>query len=279
MASEKEKGISIIIYSLDYDEFLEQCAYSVLAQKEMDIDVKVIISHNKMQDAKNKLSAISPIHFYEVEKGEFGSKIMNILEECEYDSILFVNSDTVLEGDTCSRMLKSKSDADALIFNISVSEKCNNVFENGLLIENILKNEIENPPVLSMIYSKYPTIWNHLFSRKKMLNNNLILKNMSRVEQYLFIVKYHSLCKKIAVNTDIYIYRDRIAEKKPIQYRYFKKNQQEIKSIIEWANKSGNSDCLKILIDDFVLTPYLESLKRVDMKSKARLIKNIINIM
>ena len=250
------KGISVLLYTRCPDR-LPQCIYSISSQKDVDIDINIIVQSNSQDLVKDKLQEsfcqkIFPFR----DEAAHNKTFYEAVAACKYDNILFVSDDSVFEGDLFARLLDSLGEADGLIFNMDtvapslkehrlypLNKKNNNMF--------IQDPEADGPLTFRQVYAKSPNVWNHVFKKHILLKSPIYLKNVIDQWPYYFVACYHSRCQAVACDTDLFVYRLEQEKTNPPILRMRITQFMEIRRMLNVAKKRLPKNAADLLKKDF----------------------------
>ena len=255
--------VSVIVYTLTYPERAERCIESLKRQTNIQTDIRLLVDEKAYPKRIRQFPQIKEKNIYALSQKGISEGIAKALQDCLYENITFVSSDSVLEGDTLERLLVSEGTADGLVFNLSIVRdalKCKKLYPDGFITEDIFtKKELYLPDQdkyfsAANIYKTSPGIWNHLYKKSIIQQHKIQLEDFTRISQYYFLVKYHSCCSSLAVNTSLYVYREQQGKKMKPNAGFCMRHYFEINSMLRRAYKKYTPETMAILSDDFKVT-------------------------
>ena len=205
------KKISVIIPVYNAEEFLGRCIESVINQTLKDIEI--ILINDGSNDNSQKIIDTYKMKFPNIIKSKTiknsgASNARNIgIEMAEGEYIGFVDSDDYIDKTMYEKLYnKSKKENSDIVVSGYFVEKRKNIraYQNGHM-EQYDKNILENPNIF--IYG-VPYLWNKIFKRSLILENNIKLDNdLDIFEDLNFVYKVYIKANKISkVNEPLYYY-------------------------------------------------------------------------
>lgn len=277
----KNLQVSVLVYTLLYPERTERCMESLNRQKNVQLDIKLLVDKKNLKTMKKRFKEISTENVYMVSENGIGKHMREILKECAYDNIMIVSSDGMFEEDAFEKILSYMDRADGLVFNLSVVRsglRCANIYPQGLFSDNIFQDRVlagsddEAPFSATDIYTLYPNVWNHVFQKKILLRHKLVLEDFSRPAQYFFVAMYHSYCSTLKINTSLYGYREHQAEKILPGAGFCTRHYLEAIGLIRRSYRRMTPETVRLLSNDFRI-----SVKQAVIAMKKKLKKEYNN--
>ena len=262
-------GISIILSTLLYPERTERCLKSLLQQNEIPLDICILVKELDMDYVKDLADQYHIERCIVVDVEDFSKQFSRIIENCFYEDVLFVRSDSVFEQDACKRLHQAARNTDGLVFNISQIREnmTTNILYPTTYVRYSLFQKEADEFGLSNVYSRFPVVWNMVLKKTILKKAGLQIRNLYRVEQYFFIVRYHACCMDLLADTSIFVYFEKPLSKATAWPRFSFYHRNEIKKMIVTIAEKTDKKTAKILERDFIIHPYMKSIQNNNKSS------------
>lgn len=209
--------ISIIIPVYNGEKHIEKCLGDILRQTYKKFEI-IVINDGSTDKTLNILKRIAKEdeRVKVIDKKNTGvSDTRNLgIKESTGDCIMFVDSDDSLLDNSLEKIVNVYNDkkSDLVLFGFKVigdkkrpndTQVLNELSKNNLVNKNeILKH------LISTNNSIYGYIWRAIYSKKLLINNNIIFPNGIKIsEDYLFLAHAIFKAKSIAIdNNEYYLY-------------------------------------------------------------------------
>lgn len=250
--------VSIIVPVFNVENYLDECLDSILNQTYKDIEIIAI----------NDGSTDNSLHILNTYKDKFSSmKILNQenkgqaqarnagLEYATGDFILFIDSDDLLDKFMIEKLVNRMNESNADIVMCSYyeyyEEKNRKLIERNYKIDD--KKALTSNEVVDMIlnYQIEGQLWNKLFRRDQLKDNNFYLENCRYIEDIYPVFRMIVNSNRIAfVNEPLYFYRQRnTSTMKSKSKKLFEDYHYAMNLIIEYIDKEKidvNKNSLKV---------------------------------
>lgn len=202
--------VTVIIPVYNAEEYIEYCVVSVLNQTINDIEIIITddcSTDNSLEILKVLAEKYNNISIYKT-LAPSGSPAMgrNIgLKNAKGEYVLFVDSDDWIDPSYIEELYKSitKESCD-----ICFSSGFKNHYNGETTTRYYKKNYLDSNSDLKGFHESF-MLWDKLFKRSFILDNNLLVSDMIASEELLFIIKAYYLSKKSTVSVGNYGYNYR----------------------------------------------------------------------
>lgn len=252
--------VSVLVYTLDYPERTERCMEFLNRQRGVQTDIRLLVDKASLRTMKKQFHQIPDRNIYTGQRHAMSKCISQVLQDCLYENVIFVSSDALLEEDTLKNLLISIGSADGLVFNYTIvraSLKSKTIYPTGVVCKDLFKQrEVDLPDEeqsfsAGNIYESYPNIWNHLFRKSILKQHKILLDDFTRISQYLFIARYHSYCRTLAINTSLFVYKEHQGEKIIPDIGFCIRHSLETNSLVRRGYKRFMPETVRLLSNDF----------------------------
>lgn len=207
--------VSVIVPVYNAEKFLDRCIESIRKQTLKEIEM-IFINDGSIDSSLEILSKYEKIDdrirvISQVNSGPSAARNRGIkVAKGEY--ITFVDADDYLELDMYEKMYNEayKNKAELVISDFWINKDIKQhirVIENGL--QKYDKEEINNIIINKLLTnSNLSSLWNKLFRRDVIINNNIMLdENVFYAEDWLFVFNFYLKINNIAyINEPLYNY-------------------------------------------------------------------------
>lgn len=273
---ENTNGVSVFLYA-KRPEMLPQCLRSLQTQRGVSVEIKLLADPDVQDCLEGLLPADSQLCVTPLKaESKPGKVIHSLLPSCAYDRILFVEDDSVFEGDAFSRLLTAMGTADGLVFNVCdirpslkyVSlykrhQQSGNLYqeewavqENPAEPENPLEQEavpVEEAFTLETVYAKGSSMWNQVFRKQLLLQAPVELDSFKDPCPYYYAVCYHSRCQSLACDTDLFVYKRDWQKKKTPGMRFCLTHGSAIRGMLHACKSCMPASAYVRLKTDFTI--------------------------
>ena len=252
--------VSILVYTVEYPERTQRCMEFLNRQRDVQMDLRFLVDSSDLQDMRKQFPQVPKKSFYTGQRRSMSACVTKAVQECLYENVMFVSSDAVFESDTIAKLLLRKGPADGLVFNYSIvrgSLKANNIYPEGLVCKDLFAQKVIDLPEQELsfsaenIYESYPNIWNHVFKKSILQQHKMRLDDFTRISQYLFIAKYHSYCKSLALDTSLFVYKEHQGEKIIPDTGFCIRHYLDTIGIVRRGYARFTPDTVRLLSNDF----------------------------
>lgn len=204
--------LSIIIPVFNDESTIKNCIYSIEDQN-VDFDIQIIViddgsTDNSVIEIKKMINKYSNIELHRQKNLKQSSARNNGLKKSDGEYIMFFDSDDVIKQDMLSTMVHAAVGNDLVVCGIEKKYSSKSIYEKS----SVFSLESNTQELLQ----KYLTdnkevdvgVWNKVFLKKNIVENNIQFENGDFFEDSLFVFKYLETCnarKIIYIDRSFYI--------------------------------------------------------------------------
>lgn len=209
--------VTLIIPVFNVEEYLEECLESIISQSFSDYEVILVDDGSTdksrliVSEYEKKFNKVKVL--FQENKG--ASEARNLaLKHASGEYVLYIDSDDFIKSNMLELMVKkaNETQADMVICNYTLYYGANNK-NNKVVSYNILEENIySSKDVIDMMlnFKLQGQLWNKLFKRKLLIENNFELEAGRYIEDIFPVFKIINRSEKIIfINEELYYYRQR----------------------------------------------------------------------
>lgn len=285
----KQKKVSVIVPMYNVDKYIEECLDSLLQQSYNNYEI-ILINDGSTDKTLEKCKKYENGKIRIINQSNQGVSIArnNGLMESRGEYILFVDADDVCSKKYIEKLVEALEQENNIDMAICNYTKIIEILDNEKLADNnviIPSKNLLNEMIQNELKEGY--LWNKIFKRSIIENNNIKFENNISVwEDLYFVLEYLLKANKVIRIKDIlYYYRTRegsaINRKESLKGLKHKLKILELilKNICKYEDKSSNNVIKKLYITillKILLIEYKEKIEtKDDIKEKIKEIEKI----
>lgn len=240
--------ISVIIPAYNCEKTIEKCVNSLLQQTYDDYEI--IVVNDGSTDSTEKIviglqNDNKKIRLISQKNGRVSNARNTGIKESHGDFITFVDSDDYVDKDYLQSMIDIYIDDSIPAINFVHNDDTNPILTKENHKSYKINENLTYDYFIGVLKKSIGfTVWNKLFLKKKIIDNNIFFKeNINVGEDMIFLFEYLKNCKEIIYN-----------EKAP--YHYYIHESSAMNSLNKnylYEYESTFSELLKLSIEDKVL--------------------------
>lgn len=206
--------ISIIVPAYNVEKYIDECLKSLLSQTYKDIEIIVVNdgSTDKTEDVIKKylLEYSNIIYVYQENKGVSEARNLG-LKKANGEFIYYIDPDDYIEKETLELMHKKMVETNSDIVICGHKSFYDDKDETEYKLYNVKEDEVYNNEYcidLMLNYEMRGYVWDKLFKKKDLIENNFLFESGRYIQDWFPIFKQIYLAKRITfINKPLYNYR------------------------------------------------------------------------
>jgi glycosyltransferase involved in cell wall biosynthesis len=244
--------VAVAIYNIE--KYLPKCLESLLNQS-IKNDYEILLINDGSTDKSLKICE----EFLEkglkaeilTKKNEGLTSVRNLaIKNAKGKYIFFIDGDDWIENNTIETIFNNIKEFDMLIFGF------NWIFSKELIVDlRFQKNEILSGNIENEIFKNNinTAVWNKIFKKDIIIENNLKFPELKGAEDYLFIYEYLLNCQKIKkLSIPLYNYNQREDSLSNEKKEYFYISTLKVYEELIKKNKKQEVYFIKYILENYV---------------------------
>ncbi len=234
-AKQKNYKISVVIPCYNQEKYIESCLTSLVKQKFEDLEVIIVddgstdLTRQKIEEFKAKNDKLDVFYYYQENAGP-GVARNTALDNAHGKYIAFLDSDDKIPAGAYNALYYT---AEKYESDVVIGEYFRKIDNNPWYVYDYIKsycekNDGKNCAGDYIVAIKSPSLWNRLFRREFLNNNNI-----------RFLPEMHG--EDVVFNLDAVKYAQRIYTTKSMVYCYYKKSADKNSVSTSWNLRNSSS--------------------------------------